>query len=290
LDEKVAAAVFGNVGTIIAFRVGAADAEVLEKEFTPTFTAGDLVNLTKYDMYLKLMINGVASAPFSASGLPPVVGATGNKEKVIRVSRERYAKPREIIEEKIIRWSGMQIAGVPEKTDEELEEEVKKALAEKKREQGVSKALPKAETSVVEEIEEKVLKAREALFEKPKVHGVDFLKHLEKAKSEVTTPAIVIKPAQKEEKGELEIEPRPGVKSVPEALSNSTSDLFLEAKEKDEKKKKTREEIFPYEIKCSVCGKPDRVSFKPDPTRPVYCKECLKIEKEKERQAKKNKK
>ena len=53
--------------------------------------------------------------------------------------------------------------------------------------------------------------------------------------------------------------------------------------------KRTFEEKFPYEIICSACGKPDRVSFNPDPNRPVYCKACLKIEKEKERQAKKNK-
>jgi CxxC-x17-CxxC domain-containing protein len=53
--------------------------------------------------------------------------------------------------------------------------------------------------------------------------------------------------------------------------------------------KRTFDEKFPYEIICSACGKPDRVSFNPDPNRPVYCKACLKIEKEKERQAKKNK-
>ncbi len=106
LDEKVRAAVFGNIGTLICFRVGAADAEELVKEFAPVFTEEDLVNIPKYEMYLKLMIDGIASDPFSARGLPPLTKEeeTGNVEKVIRSSRERYAKKREIVEEKIARW------------------------------------------------------------------------------------------------------------------------------------------------------------------------------------------
>jgi len=107
LDEKVRAAVFGNVGTIVAFRVGAADAEFLVREFEPIFSETDLVNLTKYEIYLKLMIDGVASDPFSATTLPPVTDEEGNREKIIRASRERYSRPREVVEEKIMRWSGM---------------------------------------------------------------------------------------------------------------------------------------------------------------------------------------
>lgn len=108
LDETVQAAVFGNVGTIICFRVGAADAEFLVKEFEPTFTEIDLVNLTKYDVYLRLMIDGVASDPFSATTLPPLDGETENGEKVIFASRERYANTKESVEEKITRWSGVE--------------------------------------------------------------------------------------------------------------------------------------------------------------------------------------
>jgi CxxC-x17-CxxC domain-containing protein len=106
LDEKVAAAVFGNVGTLIVFRVGATDAEELVKEFTPTFIEEDLVNLPKYEMYLKLMIDGISSNPFSAKGLPPLSAATktNNMEAVIQASRNKYANEREIVEEKIRRW------------------------------------------------------------------------------------------------------------------------------------------------------------------------------------------
>jgi len=107
LDEVVADAVFGNVGTIVAFRVGGADAELLAKEFTPVFLEEDVVNLAKYQIFLKLMINGVASQPFSAQTMPPIGQPTGSAEKVIRVSRERYGVKREVIEEKILRWSGM---------------------------------------------------------------------------------------------------------------------------------------------------------------------------------------
>jgi len=107
MDEKVRDAVFGNVGTMLSFRVGAFDAELLEKEFLPEFTMNDLVNLGFASVYLKLMIDGVASRPFSAATLPPQpVPEKSYKEKIIKVSRERYGTPRHIVEEKISRWSG----------------------------------------------------------------------------------------------------------------------------------------------------------------------------------------
>ncbi len=109
LEETVRAAVFGNVGTLMTFRVGASDAEFLVKEFTPYFTEEDIVNLAKYDVYMKLMIDGVASSPFSATTLPPFTTTvkTNNREKVITVSRERYGKPRTLVEDKISKWSGV---------------------------------------------------------------------------------------------------------------------------------------------------------------------------------------
>ncbi|MBU3964962.1 type IV secretion system DNA-binding domain-containing protein [Patescibacteria group bacterium] len=102
-------AVFGNVGTIITFRVGATDAEYLEKEFEPVFMMNDLVNLAKYNVYLKLMIDGVTSDAFSATNLPPLSEELkkGNREKIIKISREKFATPRAVIEEKIMRWSGL---------------------------------------------------------------------------------------------------------------------------------------------------------------------------------------
>lgn len=72
LDENIRKAIFGNVGTLISFRVGATDAEYLAKEFYPVFTEHDLIHLPRYSIYLKLMIDGTTSQPFSATTLPPV--------------------------------------------------------------------------------------------------------------------------------------------------------------------------------------------------------------------------
>lgn len=72
LDPQVRDAILGNVGTFISFRLGVSDAEILEKEFYPTFSTKDLVSLPNYHTYLKLMINGMISDPFSAKILSPL--------------------------------------------------------------------------------------------------------------------------------------------------------------------------------------------------------------------------
>lgn len=110
LDEEVIPAIFGNVGTMIVMRVGAADATALETEFMPTFTPEDLVNLPKFQFYLKLMVDGVSTPPFSAATLGPISIRTGSKDKVIEQSRERYAEPRPSIEEKVLKWAGMEVS------------------------------------------------------------------------------------------------------------------------------------------------------------------------------------
>ncbi len=113
LDEKVAPAIVGNVGTIILMRIGGTDAEFFETEFGPTFTPEDMVSLAKYQIYLKLMVDGVATPPFSANTMAPIAKRTGSTERVIQVSRERYAEPRASIEEKVLRWSGFEVASSP---------------------------------------------------------------------------------------------------------------------------------------------------------------------------------
>ena len=106
-STKVRDAIFGNVGTIITFRMGAEDAEFLEKEFAPELTAEDLVNLGKYNIYTRLMVEGVATRPFSAETLlpSPPPPEKSRREKIINASRERYGLPRKIVEEKIGRWT-----------------------------------------------------------------------------------------------------------------------------------------------------------------------------------------
>jgi hypothetical protein len=69
LDERVRDAILGNVGTVIAFRVGPEDAQILAREFAPEFSARDLAGLPNYHIYVKLMIDGAVSEPFSAETL-----------------------------------------------------------------------------------------------------------------------------------------------------------------------------------------------------------------------------
>ncbi len=105
MSEEVRAAVFGNVGTMITFRVGATDAEYLEKEYAPAFTAEDLVNLGFAQIYLKLMIDGMASSPFSAHTMVPIARPhISYRDVSIGRSQEQFSRPREVVEEQIIGW------------------------------------------------------------------------------------------------------------------------------------------------------------------------------------------
>ena len=108
-STRVRDAIFGNVGTIIVFRVGAEDAEFLEREFEPEFESEDLVNLEKYHICIKLMIDGKTTSPFSAVTLPLAEKPPKSyKETIIRVSQERYGTERKIVEEKIEKWASNQ--------------------------------------------------------------------------------------------------------------------------------------------------------------------------------------
>lgn len=107
MAEEVRSAVFGNVGTMITFRVGAYDAEVLEKEYAPVFTAEDLVNLGFTQIYLKLMIDGVSSTPFSATTLPPLPHPEESVvEQIINQSKTTFGHPRAEVEKSILDWYG----------------------------------------------------------------------------------------------------------------------------------------------------------------------------------------
>ncbi len=105
MEEEVRDAVFGNVGTTVAFRVGPFDAETLETIFAPQFEATDLVNLGFAQIYLTLMIRGVGSPPFSATTLPPFDPAPEQLvDAVIAASRATYGKPRAEVEKVIDDW------------------------------------------------------------------------------------------------------------------------------------------------------------------------------------------
>ncbi|HEX2792484.1 MAG TPA: type IV secretion system DNA-binding domain-containing protein [Candidatus Paceibacterota bacterium] len=102
MEEQVRAAVFGNVGTTITFRVGPFDAETLETVFTPEFMKEDLVNLGFAQIYLSLMIDGIGSRPFSAVTIPPIEApARSFRQEVLEASRSQYGSPRAGVEASI---------------------------------------------------------------------------------------------------------------------------------------------------------------------------------------------
>jgi type IV secretory pathway TraG/TraD family ATPase VirD4 len=104
-DTKIRDAVLGNAGTMMAFRIGIEDAQILEKEFAPTFNAYDLVNVAKYTAYTKLLIENTGSKPFNMHTYPP---RPGNKElaaAIKQLSRLKYGRDKTIVEMEIMERS-----------------------------------------------------------------------------------------------------------------------------------------------------------------------------------------
>ncbi|MEX1138926.1 MAG: type IV secretion system DNA-binding domain-containing protein [Bacteroidota bacterium] len=101
LKEELRNAVFGNVGTIISFRVGADDANHLAREFAPVFEEADFVNLPNYHIYLKLMIDGVTSEPFSATTMPLPGKGISNRDEIVKESQRKHGGVRKEVEQAI---------------------------------------------------------------------------------------------------------------------------------------------------------------------------------------------
>ncbi|MBN2094356.1 MAG: TraM recognition domain-containing protein [Candidatus Zambryskibacteria bacterium] len=102
LEEKIKDAVFGNVGSMCAFRVGAEDAEELEGQFEPTFSADDLMNIDNYNAHMRLLVNGKPAKPFNIETLPPSEGNANQVEKLKEMSYLKYGRPRQEVEEMIL--------------------------------------------------------------------------------------------------------------------------------------------------------------------------------------------
>ena len=96
IPEEVRNAIFGNCGNIISFVMGAGDAAYFQSEYGGLYTQDDLVNLDKYQIINKISIDNVISRPFPAYTLPLAKSSNHNREKVVRNSRERYAKKRDL--------------------------------------------------------------------------------------------------------------------------------------------------------------------------------------------------
>jgi hypothetical protein len=104
LSLPVRQAVFGNVGTLIAFRVGHTDAEVIGAEFGNAIPPPALADLERFEAAVKLLENGTNATPFRAKMLPPPESRSGNRDALVALSRERFATPRASVEDKISRW------------------------------------------------------------------------------------------------------------------------------------------------------------------------------------------
>jgi len=102
LTENIRDAVFGNVGSLVAFRVGADDAEALEKQFAPAFTAHDLMNIENRNAYVRLLARGRPTKPFTIETEPPVRGEPSQVEALKQLSYTRYGRPREEVENEIL--------------------------------------------------------------------------------------------------------------------------------------------------------------------------------------------
>jgi hypothetical protein len=101
LDDKIKNAVFGNVGSVCAFRVGADDAEYLKNQFEPVFTANDLMNIDNRNAYLKMLVDGRPVKPFSIETLPPAQSNKEVAENLKQLSHLTYGRDRDEVEEEI---------------------------------------------------------------------------------------------------------------------------------------------------------------------------------------------
>lgn len=104
LSPEVRQAVFGNAGTMIAFRIGHTDAELLAKEFANTFIPGQFVELDRYHIFIRLLKNGIASTPFLGRTFSIIPTPPSRRQAFIQNSRRRFAAPRKRIENRLSHW------------------------------------------------------------------------------------------------------------------------------------------------------------------------------------------
>jgi hypothetical protein len=103
LKEEISKAVFGNVGSICSFRIGAEDAEFVEKQFEPIFDANDLMNVDNRNCFMKLLIQSQVVLPFNMKTYPPTKGSSEIAEAIKELSKLKYGRSRDIVNEEIMK-------------------------------------------------------------------------------------------------------------------------------------------------------------------------------------------
>ncbi|QQS20583.1 MAG: type IV secretion system DNA-binding domain-containing protein [Candidatus Moraniibacteriota bacterium] len=245
LEETVRDAIFGNAGSIVSFRVGATDAEFLEKEFSPIFLATDIVNLEKYNIYLKLMIDGIAGDAFSATTLPPIKlpESEENAQKVIRISRERYATKKQDVEDKIRRWTGM------------LTEEERQVFEERMR-----------------------TRANEAISERksPPSSFVSRTSLPAEPSSFRSAPPSSYRNIRSDDSDSFSPPPPPRRESNEFVISSNSERYEGHRESFRSKETPPRENRELHKARCAVCDLEIEVPFEPDGKRPTFCREHFK--------------
>lgn len=107
LKEDISKAVFGNVGSMIAFRVGPEDAEFLEKQFVPVFSKKDLVNVDNYQGFARVLINNILTKPFDIKTYPPTHGDQEIANALKELSRLKFGRDKNIVNREIMDRTGM---------------------------------------------------------------------------------------------------------------------------------------------------------------------------------------
>ena len=102
LKEEIKKAVFGNVGSVVSFRIGSDDGEFMAKQYKPIFNEPDLLNIDNFNCYIKLLIGGQTTSPFSMKTYPPAKGDKEASKIAKEISRVKYGRPREEIEQEIL--------------------------------------------------------------------------------------------------------------------------------------------------------------------------------------------
>ncbi len=102
LEEKIKDAVFGNVGSMAVYRVGPDDAEYLQKQFEPIFNANDIIKLDNYNAYVKMLVHGTPTKPFSMRALPAPKGVAGLAPNIKELSYLKYGRDRAEVEDEIM--------------------------------------------------------------------------------------------------------------------------------------------------------------------------------------------
>jgi hypothetical protein len=101
LDQDIRDAVFGNVGSLVSFRVGSEDAQFLEQQFAPVFSAKDIMNTPNYNAIVRLLANGIPTKPFSVAMRPPIQSDPTRAAQLIEYSLSKYGRPRAEVEAEI---------------------------------------------------------------------------------------------------------------------------------------------------------------------------------------------